>query len=223
MGFFDSLFTSERQNAAQDEWGSEKQSYDDLINQINAMQSSYNGVNSLGDMNKTFGLKQRTAKDVSSTFNPARRNLATQNALARKRVAARMTGSNASPEVDYGNVDASFAPAFGNLESEAAQTGLNVERQDEQFGANMLSDIFGKKDTYGFNKKSTQLAGLSGRSAALKNYLDSLSGTSPFEDVLSVAGTASKFINPLSSLTSGATDYDKAVSGLNSRGIKWLN
>ena len=180
MGFF----TSEREDQAKSNFGQENADWSKLLDSINQMQSSYQGINSLQGSNSKFGLPS----DVNASFNPARANLATRNAQARSGAAARMSGSNAMPEMTYGGIDASFAPAYGDLENNAAQAGI----QNQRYNANFLSDIFGKQDAFGANKAGMQLQGTSGKTKMLNDYLQNLSGTSPFDDVLAVAGTGAK-------------------------------
>ena len=185
MSFWDNLFTSDREREGREKSGQ-------YLNDIQGMKSIYGGINSIGDVNSRFGITPVTEASVQRTFNPARTNLATRNAQARSSAAARMGGSNASPELTFGNVDAAFAPQYSNLESNAAQTGLQAQTQSQQFGANFLNNIFGSRED--FNKWQT-----SARGKALQDYLSNLSSSSGLDDILSVAGTASKFINPFSS------------------------
>ena len=183
--FWDDLFTSSREREGREKGGQ-------YLNDIQGMKSIYGGINSIGDVNSRFGITPVTEASVQRTFNPARTNLATRNAQARSSAAARMGGSNASPELTFGNVDAAFAPQYSNLENNAAQTGLQAQTQSQQFGANFLNNIFGSRED--FNKWQT-----SARGKALQDYLSNLSSSSGLDDILSVAGTASKFINPFSS------------------------
>lgn len=180
MSWFSDFFTSPRERAA-------KSSFGDLQTEVGNLQSGFGNTNTLADMYKNFGLTKRTAADVSRTFNPARANLATRLARSRGSAAARMSGSNATPEMTFAPIEQSFADAFGNLEDTAAQTGLQTEIQGEQYGANMFENILGKKDQFAMNK-----IGL--KEQALRDYLSTLSDSSGFDDVLGVAGAASKFL-----------------------------
>jgi hypothetical protein len=138
---------------------------------VKGMQDSYGGINNIDDVMRRFGLRKRTPMDVSKTFNPARGNLATRQALANQEAGARMSGSNTTPQATFGKITSSFAPAWGDLESKAAEKGLDVSRSDEQTVAGMLDKILGEKNNFNFNK-----AGL-------------LNDSSTFDDILSVAST----------------------------------
>ncbi len=189
MGFFD----SPREEQAPGLYKGQLSKYDSLIGNINNMQSGFSDVNTIGDIMSRFGLKKRTARSVSDIFNPARASIATQMAQANKRAAARMSGSNAMPELSFGNITSSFIPAMNDLESNAAQTGLNVERSDESQIADLLNNILTKKDQYGFQKKGLQSNALAGRSGAVSNFVNSLSDASSFDDLMSLGSTISKF------------------------------
>jgi hypothetical protein len=135
----------------------------------------YNKIKNVGDVESTFGLKRRKAADVQSIFNPARATLATRQAQENANAASRMSGSNATPQATLGSITSSFAPAWGELESKAAETGLNVERSDEE----RIAEMFDRQ-----RQEKQQAAG-------------GLSKTSGFDDVLGVAGTVAKFIPPV--------------------------
>jgi hypothetical protein len=148
-----------------------------------AMEDIYNelkNIKSFEDIQNIYGLKRRKAGDVSQIFNPARANLATRQAQENATAGARMGGSNATPQGTFGRIMSEFAPAWGNLESDASKTGLDVERSDEQTIANMFNNVRGQK----------------------ANAAGNLSDASTFDDILSVAGTAAKFIPGVGSAAS---------------------
>jgi hypothetical protein len=180
MSWFSDFFTSPQEREGRSKFG-------DLNTEVANLQSGFGSTNTLADMYKNFGLTKRTAADVSRSFNPARQNLATRLSRSRGSAAARMSGANATPEMTFAPIEQSFADAFGNLEDTAAQTGLNTEIQGEQYGANMLENILGKKDQFAMNK-----IGL--KEQALRDYLSTLSSSSSFDDIMGIAGTASKFL-----------------------------
>jgi hypothetical protein len=96
-----------------------------------------------------------------------------------------MSGRNASPEMTFGNIDAGYAPEYSNLESQAAQTGLKAQTQSQEFGANLLNNVLGSQENFG-----EWQAGARGK--ALQDYLNSLSSTSTFDDIMGAAGSLSK-------------------------------
>ena len=185
MGFFD----SPREQQGPGMYQGQLQGFDDILNSLKGMNSSYSGINTTGDVMSKFGLKSRSAKDVSQYFNPARANLSTQLALANKRTAARMGGTNATPELSFGGNESNYATARGNLEDTATQTGLQTEESDQQNIANILNSIMGKKDTYGLQKTGMQISGQSARGKSVQDYINSLSNASGFDDLMSLLGT----------------------------------
>jgi len=164
MSFLSDIFTSPREREGQASWK-------DIMDSLST----------IGNVENTYGLKRRTAGDVSRTFDPARGNLATRRANSMSGAAMRMGGSNAMPETTFGDIDSRYATAFGDLESNAAEKGLDVERGDEQFLANFMKN---------------------GRMDATQQYLNTLSNASTFDDILGIAGTAAKFINPVAGAAS---------------------
>jgi hypothetical protein len=108
-----------------------------------------------------------------------------------------MSGSNATPEMSFAPIEGQFADAAGNLEGTAAQTGLSTEINSEQSIASLLDSIFGKKDAFNTQKKGLQISGQGARGNAVNDYVNSLSNASGFDDLMSVFGTASKFVKPI--------------------------
>jgi hypothetical protein len=141
MSFWSNLFSSPQETAA-------KESY-----------NWWDKIKNTGDVQNIFGLKKRSAADVSQTFNPARQNLATRQAQANAAAGARMSGSNATPQATFGGITSAFAPSWGELESNAAKTGLDVERSDEQNIANMLMSSQEQKEQAGSQLSDTSTFG----------------------------------------------------------------
>lgn len=159
--------------------------FKDQMNALQRSNSSFSGINNINNVMSQFGLKNRTARDVNNLYNPARASVATRLAQANKRAADRMSGSNATPGMTFGNIESAYAPEFAGIESNAAQSGLNTEIGDQRYIADMLKFIMGGKDTYGLNKNNMQMS-------ALNNYVNSLDKSSSLDDILSVGGTLGK-------------------------------
>jgi hypothetical protein len=143
--FFDDLFTSPREREGKERGGQ-------LLSDIENTQSIYADPNRMSQIGGA----------VNQQFSSARANVGTANARARQAAARRMGVSSATPEMTFGNIDASFAPAYGQVEESAQdQTGRVLQGQD----------------AFAMNK-------LGARGRALQEYLQSLSDTSMGGDVL---------------------------------------
>jgi hypothetical protein len=196
MGFLSDLTTSPREREGRWRGQALQENFDALFNETGKLQDAFAGIGSLGDVQTKFGIKRRTAKDVSRTFDPARRNLATRLARSRSAAAGRMGSGLATPEAVFAPIESTYADAFGDLESRAAQTGLEVERGDERYAADFLDRIFGNQNQFGLQKQNLLLSNRQAKSAALQDYLNSLDADSTLDDILGIAGTAAKFVKP---------------------------
>ena len=162
MGFFQDLFSSPQENAARKEMSASQNDYDSLMRDIQGTQSIYSDP----------GRMAQIGSAVNQQFGAARSNVATSNARARSAAARRMGANNATPEMTYGNVDASFAPAYGQVEEAAQRETGNVLAEQDQFS---------------FNKLGARGSALNSKQSAIQGYLKSLSDTSPVGGVLRAA------------------------------------
>lgn len=196
MGFFD----SPRERKAEELYGGEMKSFDDILNEIDGMNSSYSGLNDAGGVRKKFGITPITEgsikKTVGGIYDPLRRNLATRRAQGLSSARSRMgIAGSAMPEGYFSPVEEYFSGAFGNLESSAGQAEQQERgrmTQQEEFVASLLNDVLGKQDNFGFNKTGLKLQGQGAKSDATSRYLQSLSGASSFDDILALLGEGSK-------------------------------
>jgi hypothetical protein len=195
MGFFE----SPRERIAPEMFSGNIGEYDQLLRSIINNKSQFQNVNNLGDVQSRFGIspfnRMDYQKQVGSVFSPLKQNLATANADARKRAVSKY-GTRGTPEFLSAGVDAQFAGERNNLQSQEAGAGLagfDKERESNWMNANFLKDILSQRDQFGQNKFNQRLAGLSGKTGAIGNYVNSLSNASTFDDILSLGGTAAKF------------------------------
>lgn len=198
MSMLGDLTTSQRQREGAWRGKALQEDFDALLGESDRMQDSFGGISGLNDVQSRFGVKRRTAGDVSRTFDPARRNLATRLARSRAAAAGRLGAGNATPEAMFAPIEAEFANAFGDLESSAAQTGLEVERGDERYAADLLSWILSGQNQFGLQKQGLRLSNRQAKSAALQDYLNTLDDDSTMDDILGIAGTAANVALPFS-------------------------
>lgn len=123
------------------------QNYGDVITQLSDLQSSTEGISSLEDLRRRYGMK-----DTGSLFGAARRNLGTQRAQALSSAATRMGTSSANPEAMFAPIEGQFAGAFGELEGQEAQAG----QQQQNFLTQLLQDILTRRDQFGLQKIGMQ-------------------------------------------------------------------
>lgn len=189
------LFDSARDQKARELYGKELQSFDQLLGDIQSMQSSLGNVSSMEDVRTKFNLTPFDRKRVQRSFNPARANLATRLAQSRKAAAGRMSGMNATPNMVIGDIEGQYMNAFGELESQASQAELAGEESSQRYAADFLRSILGSQDQYGLGKQQLRLSGQAAKGAAVKDYVNSLDSDSIFDNILSVGGTAAQLVS----------------------------
>ena len=137
-----------------------------LLADIKGNESEFAGIEGLGDLETKFGIKPfdlaGRQKNVKGIFDVGRRNLGNQLAKSRIATASRV-GNSATPEYLFQPVEAAFAGKQSELESGEAQAqfGLQDQERQSQFqSAQLLSDIFGKKEGAKSRKLSEILSAL---------------------------------------------------------------
>lgn len=200
MGFLDGLFSSPREREAPGLYKEQRRKYDDLYNSLGSEQGQFEGINSLADIESRFGIKPFDVggyqSQVGGVFNPLKQNLNTQAGIARKKSFSQY-GNMGTPEFATQGINANLSQELGDLQSQEASNmlrGFDMGREQDNFTGGFLRDILGEKQGYGERKYGRKLATLGARGGSLQDYLNSLSGASTFNDILSVAGTASKFL-----------------------------
>lgn len=180
MSFFDS--PREREG---------KQQYGQLLRDVDSLGSSFGDVNTAGDVRKKFGVSgfdlNAYKSGVKNTFDAKRKSLATNKASALNR-ATRASSRSATPGMSFSNILSSFASGDANLQGQEAEQellGLDKQRSAELDVAKLLESSLRSKDDM-----AVQKLGLRGN--ALKGYLDSLSSSSGFDDLLSGGALAAK-------------------------------
>lgn len=175
------LFTSDREEQGQRLYGGAITDYDELIRQIMSQPDFFGDVNTTQDVGRKFGI----SSDVSGVYNPLRRNLSTQLARSRSAAASRR-GNSATPEYSFLPAEQDYFSALGGLES--SEAGAKIGREDTI--ANLLRSVLGERQQFGAQKLGMKGSALGGKQGAIGNYLGSLSGSSLFDDLLSLGGTA---------------------------------
>jgi len=190
MGFFQEFFSSPKEKAG-------REGFSNLQNEANNLPNSFEGVNSIDDVYSKYGVKkfdlQGYGDQVKKTFDPARRGLATRQARTLSRAADSLGGRNATPGMTFSGLNSSFSDAFGDLEGRQAEGilgGYDKENASSLNVANLFKGIQESKDAGAMNK-------LNSKSMMLKNYLDSLSGSSGFEDLTAGLSTAASLATPM--------------------------
>ncbi len=198
MSWFSDLFTSPRERAAPGLYQKQMQSYGNLMSQAQGLQDPYAGINA-GNVYSQFGVAptniSQYQKDVAGTYAPLYQNLATAAAKSRAAAAGRMRASSASPGVAFNPIDSSYATALNQLQSqqgEQALKGYNMQQQQQEFMANLLNNVFGNQQNFGFQREGLQRNILGDQSQAIGSYLNSLSDTSTFGDLMAGLGTAAQ-------------------------------
>ena len=165
MSFWDSLFKIPREKKGAELLPGQMQGWDDIMKEIGGLKSVYE------DPGKVAGY----GKTVNSMYAPARSNLNTQLNRSRGAAAERMGGTNATPEMTFGNIEGQYAGAFGGLEEDAMQS---------------LRQILSGENQFGMNRLGMKSGAMSGKGASIQALLESLSGDSTFDDILGGLGSA---------------------------------
>jgi len=164
MSFWTDLFSSPREKTGAELLPGQMQGWDDIMKEIGGMKSVYE------DPGKVAGY----GKTVNRMYTPARSNLNTQLSRSRGAAAERMSGTNATPEMTFGNIEGQYAGAFGGLEEDAMRSLQQILQGENQFG---------------MNKVGMKSGAMRGKGAAIQALLESLSGDSTFDDILGMLGT----------------------------------
>jgi hypothetical protein len=180
------LFDNPRQQEGKRLYGENLRGYKDLMSRIMGLKSQYEGIDNVGDVQGRFGVNS----DVSSIYNPARRNLATKYAQQSK-VNAMNTGRSATPEFANLPAQQNYFEQLGNLDTSQAQS--TIGRQD--YIANLLNQVLGKKESFNFGKLGQERGVLGDENSAIGDYVDTQSPTSTFDDILAVLGTGADLGN----------------------------
>lgn len=193
MGFFDSVFKSDKDNFMEDQ--DRRSKY--LLDEIKGMKGSNADVNNLGDVTSKFGIDRFNTADyrrkVGDVFAPRRQSLG--NALARDRSARarRMTGRETQPEFMFSSADSNYYDSMNQLESAMADQelqGFDKEMAQNNFLGSFLQDILSGKDQYGLRKSGLQLQGENDR----LSIGDRMDDSSLFNDLTSIGSTLTKFL-----------------------------
>lgn len=197
MGFFDSPKEIEG-----------RKSYKEMQGLADNLPNSFENINNLEDVYGKYGVKKFDVAgygdQVRRTFDPQRKILANKQAQAQRSLGDRM-GRSATPGIKSSMLDSSFADAFSGLGASEAQGvlgGYDKARENDLNIANLFKGLQEGKDRGAMNK-------FSAKSTALKNYLDTLSGTSGFDDVLAGVSTVGTLAGGL-----GAAGGKKGIAGL---------
>lgn len=196
MSAFGDFFTSPREREG-------KSLGKSLMNDADNLPQSFSNINSIDDVYKNYGVKKFDLggynSQVKKVFDPARRKLSTQKGQALASTLDR-SGRSATPGMKASGLEGNFANAFSDLEGKEASEqlgGYDKQRSQDMDIAKLLESIYANKDSGAANK-------LNARSSSVGTYLNSLSGTSGFDDVLagaSAVGSIYSAFNPAKSIT----------------------
>jgi len=185
MGVFD----SPRSSKADELFPSQLEGYDDLLNRIRGTSSNLLKVGGLNDLYNQFGVQPldlpKYTQDVEAAYAPAKSNLASSLARSRSDIARRSGRSASDP---FGATEGAFAAAETGLEGQESQQilgGYDKVRQQQMENAKLLESIYGGQDIFRAGKQQRIGSALGGRGNAIQEYLNSLSTSSPFEDIVS--------------------------------------
>ena len=169
----------------------------DNLGRIDDLQSEFADVKGLGSLAGKFGLTpfdlKKYNQGVGDVYGSKKRSLGSSLSRRRSALTNRLAGQSANPEYAFSGLEGSFADAYGALEGEEAGAllgGQDKQTENQRYSAQLLAQLLGQKDQFAVGKQGM-------RSGALQQYLASLDDTSGFDDLLAVAGTASKFIKPI--------------------------
>jgi len=229
MSWLSDFFTSPRERAAPGLWQEQQKSYNDLIGQTKNLTSPYAGVNA-GNVYSKFGVTQfdpaAYKTQVKGAYTPLYQNLATAMAKLKSNASARMGAGEATPEARFAPIDSGYFEQLGNLGSQEAQQelqGQNIQTQQQEFMAGLLNSIYGNQQGFDLGKLNTEAGLTQAKGGAMAQYLNSLSDTSTFGDVMSGLSTAAQVA--AIPLTGGAS-LGPTVAGwfgnTLKKGINWL-
>ncbi|GEM_PF-6286201 len=173
------LFDTERGTTGRDMFRRNLSGYDDLINAILGSRSEFEGINTTGDIGKKFGL----SSDVSGVYAPQRRNLATSYAKRQKDIAS---SAGRSAQTQFASLPAQqdYFQSLNTLGSQEAQATLG--QQDKI--AQLLERILGNREGFGERRRGATGGALSARQGATEDYVNTLSDSSFFDDLLAGLG-----------------------------------
>ena len=169
------LFDTERQTTGADLYKKNLSGYEDLLAQILGSKSEFEGIDSTGDVSKKFGI----SSDVSSIFNPQRTNLATSFAKRSKDIAS-ASGRSGMTEFSSLPAQQDYFEQLNNLGTSEAQS--KIGREDKI--AQMLQEILGNRQGFGERKRGATGGALNARQGATGDYVNTLSDSSTFDDIL---------------------------------------
>ena len=210
-----SIFTSKREEEGSRLFDDQIQSFDSIMKDINSLKgidSKFDGISSVSDIGKKFGITSFNRPEynatVSSVFDPKRRALANRLGKARSAGAARLAGgSSAMPAVEMAPIESQYGDAFATLDSEQAGqelAGFDKERSQNNYLGEFLRNIMGNQDTFatgqqnfGLNKMGMRLNANNAKTNAINGYLQSQDSESTFDDILGVVSTGAKVASGL--------------------------
>jgi hypothetical protein len=152
--------------------------YGDVIQGLTQLNPSSEGINTIEDIRKRFGL----TASPSTAFGSARKNLASQKARTLASTSARMSSRVANPEAIFSGVEGDYANAEGNLEGQQA----NAELGQQMSFAQMLQSMLQGRDAFNLNK-SSQMSQNVGGALQQQNYEESKPGV--LDDFLAILKT----------------------------------
>lgn len=198
---FGDFFTSPRERAGRDQG---KALQDEAAN----LSQSFSNISSLDDVYKNYGVKKFDLggykSQVKKAFDPARRTLATRLGQAKSSIFDR-SGRSATPGMKASAVEGDFANAFSGLEGQQANqelAGYDKESDQNMSIAQLFQSLLQNKDAGAVNK-------LGAKNSTLQTYLNSLSGTSGFDDLLAGASAVGSIATGL-----GTAGGKKGIKGL---------
>lgn len=204
---FGDFFTSPRERAGRSGYGALKE-------EAGSLPQSFGDVNDLQDVYKKYGVSgfntDNYRSQVKSTFDPARRTLANKKARAIQNATRFGNSRSATPGMSFSNIESGFADASANLEGDQAREilgGFDKKTAQDMNIANLLFQSLGAKDSGAYNK-------FNAKRSSFSDYVNSLSGTSGFDDVLAGARTIGQFAGiPTGQYTSLGGDAFKKIFG----------
>jgi hypothetical protein len=101
-------------------------------------------------------------------------------------------GASATPESVFSPLESRYSQAGANLAGQQGQqelAGFDKSNEQDLQRANLLERLLGKKEAFGQEQNNQIQGALGARGNAIGDYTDTLSGTSTFDDILSVLST----------------------------------
>lgn len=196
MGFFSDLVTSPRQKAAKGMYDTGMNDVNAMLGDIAALKPKTSGITTASGVRSAFELPGMSHagydQNVERAYMPSRAGIASRFARMRGAAGNKMGGSNATPGAEFGSLYGAEADAFSQLES-----GIGAEKMkfydrdaaDRRSVAAILQSLMQEdnsaENTFSVNRLNLKNSALATKQNAMASYINSLSDSSPLDDIMS--------------------------------------